>query len=51
MNQVNPFILMTLGVWLISAIACFATKDIGPLILAFIFTVLSGFGYYLYISE
>jgi len=47
----NPFVILTLGVWLIACIACFATKNSDPICVAFLFTVIAGIGYFLLVDK
>lgn len=44
----NNFVILILGIWLISGITCFATKNDGPIAGAMMITVIIGFGYLIY---
>lgn len=44
----NNFVQLILGIWALSSIACFATKNDGPIAGAFFTTIVIGVGYFIY---
>lgn len=49
-KNIDWFAITIIAIWLISAVACFATRNADPLIVAFITTIVSGFGYMLVVT-
>lgn len=51
MKPSTAFTILILGVWLLACVACFATKNSDPVVLAAVFSCVAGFGYFMIISD